>query len=166
MAKKTEKPMTLNKKIIAVFLFVLSYALISIISVSRASIGKAIAEIPVLNLLLPLPNMFAKEFWYSPTSILYPIIGFFFIYFIVDWVNEFFETEMGLSPIFPAVFFAFSLIAFYTALFFFFAETARLSGQAANFNFWNELKDSAFYLFAIGGMFGWLTRFILEKIDL
>ncbi len=169
MAKSVQKKsggMSLNKKIIFFILFLFSYGLIAVISVSRDAIGKAVEQIPILNLLLPLPNLLAKEFWYSPTNILYPIIGFFFIFFLIDWINEFSETKIANSPIFPIAYFALSILALYIALFFSFAETTRLSGQEIKFDFWNEWKDSAFHLFTIGGIMGWAVKQIIEKIEI
>lgn len=165
----------LNKKIIATVLFLFSYGLLLVASLSRDAIGKAVENIPFLNLLLPLPNILEKEFWYSPANILLPVVGFFFIFLIIDWANDFLKMEIGFSPIFPAIFFILCLAALYIAMFFYLAEITRLTSQQIKFEdflnnlnsgYWTELKNSAFYLFAIAGILGWLSRYIMEKIDI
>ena len=148
-----------NKMILGGFLFALSYFVVYALSLGRDWLSKT----PVLGDLqvLTLPD------YSSPMFYILPAAGFLIIFFLVDWANEYFETKQALSPLFPVLFFVFSLAAFYVALFWYYANFAMLSGQKeVQFDYWAQLKQNAFLLFVWGGIFGWATRLALEKIKL
>ncbi len=149
----------INKSIILLFLFIISYAVVFAISLGRAAIAPAVAGIPVLNILLPLP---AFE---SPMYFLLPAVGFFFIYFAIEWINSRFETKFASSPFFPLLLIIVSLLALYIAVFWLAAESARFSGQQfPQFDFWAELRGSAFYLFMLSGVLAWVSRKVIERL--
>ncbi len=149
----------LNKSVVLFVLFLFSYGVLFALSAVRDAVESAVGKIPVLNWFLPFPP------FDSPMYFLLPVVGFFFIYFIVDWVNEYYETRFALSPWFLLLFVAVALVAFYISLFWLFAEYARYQGKAfPEFDFWGELKGSAYYLFVFAGVLGWVSKKIIEKI--
>ena len=155
MAKKTEKT-RINPLILAALLFIIFYWIMYMLSALMKD-SKAFDNIPILNLILPFPS------WISPTYYILPAIGFFFIYMIVDWVNDYFKTGQALSPVFPVLFFVIALFAHYIAVSWFSSYIESVTGQNPNFDIWSMLKSSAYYLFVIGGIFGWISRYIVEK---
>ncbi|MCX6799140.1 MAG: hypothetical protein NTW59_03530 [Candidatus Diapherotrites archaeon] len=156
MAKEAGFPP--NKVIIAVFLFALFYFVLYAWSSARDTIG---------NSLLGGLWVFALPDFISPMYFILPAVAFCIMFLLVDWVNGQFETKLALSPLFPAIFFFLSLAAFYIALFWYYSNFAQLAGQKeVVFDFAAQLRQSAFLLFMWGGVFGWVTRFAVEKINL
>ena len=170
MAEETQKQqqessLNTNKYVIAAFLFLFSYGILYVIGSAKDSIYPLVSEIPYVNFFLPLPEFNSLLF------ILMPVAGFFFMFFLVDWINNFFQSNTGFSPIVPALFFGLSLLAFYIALFWYIGNYAQLQGgvltiQDANVLFGTRFKHSGYYLFMLSGLFGWASRRILEEIKL
>jgi len=148
----------INKSVALLFLFIISFAVLFALSLGRNAIAGMVGTIPFLNLFLPLPA------FDSPMYYLLPIAGFFFTYYIIDWANKYFETMLALSPLFLLLIVILSLLAFYIALFWLAAETSRFAGRPVEFDFWGELRQSAFYLFMLSCVLGWVSRKIIEKI--
>ena len=118
------------------------------------------------------------------TFFLIPIPAFFFLYFLVDWIDEFFETELAHTPILPLIFVMLSFLAFYAQLYFYWGNFAYLQNQqggnvrviiwlftqpaatecSANIclDYFNLLNASAFLVFVFAGIFGWLAHMIAE----
>jgi len=61
------------------------------------------------------------------TFILLPFVGFFFLYFLVDWVNEYFETKFASTVYFPLLFVVLSFMAFYVQLMWYYGNIVSLS---------------------------------------
>ncbi len=195
-----------NQLIIIAFLFVLSFGLLVAMNAAMNAAGSAISSMPILNLFMPILNLFFTAQSpvpldgspVSPMFFLMPIVSFFFIFFIVDWVNSYFKTRLALHPLFILLFFFLCFFAFYVALFWYNTNYADLAGQkllvcvSDNIggpfstcndiinslieqgklneflvvDFWERLHGNAFMLFIWGGVFGWITRFAIEKIKL
>ncbi len=150
-----------NQWIIAAFLFFLSFGVIVAMNAAREA-TKGIPVIgPFFDISSPLP-------WESsPMFFVMPIVAFFLIFFLVDWVNKYFETSYALHPIFPALFFGLGLLAFYVALFWYNANFSQLAGiDTVEVDFWGKIRNNAYFLFIWGGVFGWIARFASEKIKL
>jgi glucan phosphoethanolaminetransferase (alkaline phosphatase superfamily) len=132
---------------------------------AQQALSKIFASVPVLNIFLPLPQ------FNSPMYFLMPVAGFFFMFFLVDWANGFFEKKAGFSPLLPALFFGIALAAFYVAIFWYIGNYAQLAGRAltideANRLFTQRLKSSGYYLFVLSALLGWASRTVLERIKL
>jgi hypothetical protein len=201
-----QKKFTTNQLIITAFLFVVFYGVMLIWSGVSSKIELLVSGIPALNVLLYLPEFESPMFW------LMPVVGFFTMFLLVDWVNGYFETSKALSIWLPLLFFILGLAAFSVALYWENANYAAMqsdtqqivlpylcyakpdflcpapacdcaeivkninksssakidSKQLVYFNvpFWERLRISAFYLFLISGIFGWLSRYAVEKLKL
>ena len=154
-----QEKLQINKNVALLFLFLIFMAVLFVLStIARGPVGNIFSGIPLLNLFFPLPGLD------SPMFFLLPVVGFFLTYSIVDWINAFFETRFALSPWFLLLIFLLSLLALYIAIFWLAAETARFIGKFPEFDFWAELRGSAFYLFLLGSMLGWLSRKIVEVL--
>lgn len=169
--QKLPVQMDSTKYILSIVLFAFSYAIIFFIGSAREQIGPAVKGIPVLEQLLPLPMVWdipTNPLWQiSMMHLLLPLIGFWMIFFLVDWMEKFFEEKYAKSIAFPIAFFLVSLAALYVAVYWMAIESSVLRGLTeVSFDFWTELQQSAFYLFVIGGLFGWLSRVIVEKIKI
>tara|TARA_Y100000310_G_C20651240_1_gene799560 strand:+ start:1142 stop:1798 length:657 start_codon:yes stop_codon:yes gene_type:complete len=103
--------LTANKYAIAAFLFVLSYGLLFALASARDSLLPIFENIPILNIFLPFPSFISPMYW------LVPIAGFFFMFFLVDWVNKYFKDNSGFSALLPIAFFIIALLALYISLF-------------------------------------------------
>lgn len=115
-----------NRAGLVLFLFILSYVIIYFFSVTRDAVGSAVAGIPLLNLLLPLPALD------SPMLLLFPVAGFFLFYLLVGWLENYFEIDVGSIKSFLLVFFVFVLVsglAFSAAIFFYYDNLAQLQSN-------------------------------------
>jgi len=124
-----------------------------------------ISQIPALQLFLIIPEFDSLMFWAMS------LFGFFAVFFLVDWVNKEFETKLALNPFFPVIFFAVAFIAYYIALFWYMSNFATLSGsqlqiEELNELLWGRIHSSAFMPFMWFGVFGWIARYAIERIDL
>ncbi|MFH1695518.1 MAG: hypothetical protein ABH850_03790 [Candidatus Micrarchaeota archaeon] len=106
------------------------------------------------------------------TFFLMPLIGFFFIYLLIDWINDYFETDFAKTIYFPLLFVVLSFIAFYVQLYWYYSNLASLAaaqGQIVSatdfFEFWGVLRDSAFLVFIFSGLAGWISYRIMQKVS-
>jgi len=117
---------------------------------------------------------------------LIPVPGFFLIYLLIGWMDEYFNTEFGHSLWFPIVFFLMAILAFYVAIFWqncnLYTLNPSIGGSVIPFTgcsseaagkllplltaqFGELLKESAFLIFVLAGILGWASKMILEKIE-
>jgi len=156
-----EEKLSQNQYVIAVVLFVFSYFLLYLIGVAK----NVITNIPVIELVLTLPDLFQSPMFYLAM----PVFGFWAVFFLVDWINDQFETNLGLSPALPIVFFFLALFAYYVALYWYTANFASLSGVELTLDqvdFKGKLQSSAYLFFLWAGVFGWISRYAVAKIKL
>ncbi len=150
-----------NQWIVVAFLFFLSFGLLIAMGAARS----VLSSIPFVGLVLNIPTPVPWET--SPMFFVMPIAAFFLLFFLVDWINTHFNTTHAMHPLFPVLFFALGLIAFYVALFWYNSNFVLLGDpNALNFDFWEKLRSNAFSLFLWGGVFGWIARYAVEKIKL
>ena len=188
MAKKESEKKngsgSLNRKIIFLVLFLFSYGIIVGFSMAREPLKAVVQEIPPLNFLLPLTDFSSPMFW------LVPLAAFFFMYYFIDWYNEYFETKQGFSPVFPIAFVILCFMAFYIALFWYvqnIVDLSGLQGQAFCFSnagcnavrqsvadsgqrimvesFADRFVSSPFVLFMWAGILAWVSRMAIEKLE-
>lgn len=134
-----------------------------------------------------------------------PVAGFFFMFFLIDWIESFFETKFTRTPWFGVFILVLGLIAFYIASFWFFCNVFSFSANEAcgqqgakttldflstkvdsknvivkflvglpilggffgfflGTNFFRLFLESAFILFLLSAVFGWLARLVYFKI--
>ena len=149
---------SVNQWIIVAFLFAISFGLL----IALNAANQAVRDLPFIGLILNIPSALN-----SPMFTALPIVAFFFLFFIVDWINKYFETTQALHPLFVVLFFGVALFAFYVALFWYMSNFKALGDEnALNFDFWARLQGNAFMLFIWGGTLGWITRFAVEKLKL
>ncbi|MFH1544738.1 MAG: hypothetical protein ABIE23_01425 [archaeon] len=123
---------------------------------------------------------------------LIPFPAFFFMYLIIDWVNEYFETNLAHNPVFPLLFVILCFAAFYVQIGWYYGNLAVLSSnsqtmvsaavsldpacsgstqfltvdsthQVISICYWNNLIENAFLVFVFAGIAGWLSFMITEK---
>jgi len=106
------------------------------------------------------------------TFYLMPLIGFFFIFFLIDWANDYFKTSAASSIYFPLLFVVLSFIAFYVQLYWYYSNLSSLAaaqGQTVAttefFEFWAVLRDSAFLVFIFSGLGGWLSHKAMQSVS-
>lgn len=99
--------------------------------------------------------------------VLIPLPGFFLMYFMIDWINDFYGSRAGSKPWLPLGLLALSIPAYFVALYFFYGNIALLQGGEAQptdyFDFWQQFWDSAYLYFILAALFGWVSYQILEK---
>jgi len=157
-------PLDANRYVIAAFLFILSFGVLYALGTMH-QLFSGVSQLPILELFLPVPQMS------SPMYFLMPVAGFFLIFFLVEWVNKFFNSRAGFLPILPALLLLLSMLAFYIAIFWYIGNYTQLAGRQlsideANRLFVGRFKASAYYLFVLAGILGWAARTSLEKIKL
>jgi len=176
-----QKAFSRNELIAIFFLFIIFYALLYFLSL----IGNSLKDIPLLNFIFPL------NAWDSPTFFLIPIAGFFLIFILIDWIKDYFNSNISFSWVFPVAFIILCLLAFYVNLFFYFYPSFQkaflaicvLDESSCNnwqqslvqkyesqgtpvvfIRYWSEFKSNAFPYFMFAGVFAWLSHFILRKL--
>jgi len=161
--------MDFTQWIFAVIFFAISYGVLFFVGSARNQLASAVTGIPVLEWFLPIPMVWdnpVQPIWQtSMMHLLLPIVGFWMVFFLVDWIEKYYETRHAKSIVFPIVFFLFCMGALYIAIYWIALENSVLSGLTeVSFNFWAELQQSAFYLFMLAGLLGWLSRAVVERI--
>lgn len=166
MGKKEEptgkKGLSANQIVVVAAILVFFYVILNLALIPAR---KMLSEIPILQFILIIPNFESPMFWAMP------FFGFFAVFFLVDWVNKEFETKVALSPVFPVLFFAVAFVAYYIALFWYMSNFASLGGtqlqlEELNQLLWGKIHSSAFMPFIWSGVFGWIARYAIEKLDL
>lgn len=66
----------------------------------------------------PFGDIFRIDYFFY----LIPIPGFFMIFLLIDWIEEFFESKFTRTIWFPLLFFVLGFIAFYIASFWYFCN--------------------------------------------
>ncbi len=131
--------------------------------------------------------------WDSPMYFLLPIPGFFLMYYLTDWLDEFFELNDDFhNKLFVLVFwilvlagYAISLLWYYYNFYVLtlnnYAQLKEIGlsftqylfgGQLSNgqtyggtgFNYWGELKNSAYLVFCIAAFLAWISRKFVKNI--
>lgn len=172
--------MTREKLAKLLFLFLLSYALIYALQVVLPDCGeRAFICTHKWGFTLDI-TMIDYQFY------LLPVVGFFFSYLAISWINDFFETKYAASWPYPVVAVVFSLVAFWVQLFWLFCNFRTIDqplGQADAIpffycnaagaaktnaflaeNFWKLFFDSSFFPFVLAMILGWAAHMVLEKL--
>ncbi len=128
--------------------------------------AQTIAKITVLfvisYIILYLSSTFFYK-WDSPMFFLPPIVGFFFAYFLIDWIDEFFESRAAHAWYFPVLIIVLALAAEYIALFWYYNWGRVIGQQGMEFDFINEFRASAFLPFVLACVLGWLSHLIIDS---
>jgi len=168
-----EGKLSTNQYVIAAFICLVSYGIMFFLNAARNPLGQFVADANKWELAWIytwIPNLLiVPSLLESPMFLVMPFVGFAAIFLLVDWANKNFETKFALSPLFLLLFFVLALVAYYVALYWYMSNFALLEGIPMGpelVDFWGRLHISAFLLFFWGGVFGWIARFAVEKIDL
>lgn len=118
--------------------------------------------------------------WDSPMYFLPPIVAFFITYFLIDWIDKFYETGAAHKWHFLLLILVIALVAEYIALFWYYGSLAQLnqskfeitfglsdpavlnSSDSLSIGFVQQLKTSAFLPFALACILGWLSHIIID----
>lgn len=105
--------------------------------------------------------------WDSTMFFLPPITGFFFTYFLIDWIDEFFETNIAHQWYFSIIILLAALITEFITLFWFYnfhPGVERAQQAVITFDLLSQqLKASAFTPFILSCILGWLSHIIIEQ---
>jgi len=161
-----------NKLVVATFLCGMFYAVLFALHAAEGILDSMLASSLefefgwlynwVFRLLL-VPGFESPMYWAMP------FFGFFAVFMLVDWVNGYFSTKLALSPVFPLAFFLLALSAYYVSLYWYVANFASLQGIEMSLDlvdFWGRLRISSYMLFLWSGVFGWIARYVVEKIKI
>lgn len=115
--------------------------------------------------------------WVSPMHWIVPIAAFFLSFWLLDWVERFFEIRVFVWW-FPLLLVFLGLLAFYVNAWFYYCNgftdisTANVTCDSAgskraldfiNTNFWNLLNKDAFFYFWLAVLFAWLSRLVWQQ---
>jgi hypothetical protein len=157
------KALSTNKLIIACFACLVSFAVLFALSAAKAPISAATQFFPILALPSPLE---------SPMFLLMPLFAFFALFFIAGQARQSIEAKIPFGWLclgVAAIFVVLALSAFYVALYWYVASYAQLGGVEMTpdlVDFWGRLTNNAFLLFLWGGIFGIISRYAVEKINI
>ncbi len=164
--------MVSRKNVLIGLLFVLSYLFAWFFSGASVFLHDFFKNTPLINTItnsfFPLIQWDLSKFPFVADYmlLLLPFAGFFFIYFLIDWVNDFFETSFALTPWFPIVFFILSIIAWHVMLMIYFGNISFLNNNVnVPFNSLNEFKNSPYSIFVLTGLLGWVSKKIVLMLN-
>lgn len=139
-----------NRYTKVIFLFVLAYVIVYVLSV-----------LTPMHKWGDIKSIFQFDYMYY----FLPVVGFFFLYMLPPWFNEHFGTKVASSPLFPVAYFLIAVAAYYVSMSWYMGNIAQLSGvKSIPFDIVTELLSSAYLVFVLGGLGGWASRFIIERI--
>jgi hypothetical protein len=159
-----------KKKLVLGVCFAVSYALLFFFGMISSTLKNFFSGIPVINvftdLFLPVLEWNLNKFPIQADYmlLLLPIAGFFFIYYLIDWANDFFKTSFASTGWFVLLFFVLSLIAFYINLSVYFGNISFLNNQEIPFDFFAIFRQSHFFYFVLAGVLGWASHKIVRQI--
>ncbi len=178
-----------NQWIVVGFLFVLFFVLLKVLNVLR----DAASSIPVLNLFFLIPDPFQSPMFFAMPIVSFFIIFFIIDWANRYFATKHALHPAFILLFFFLSFFAFYVALFWYHTDFTRDSNVKLlicvsdeiggpfgkCSDIANalikegtfnqyifINFWERLHANAFMLFIWGGVFGWITRFAVEKIKL
>ncbi|GEM_PF-2029627 len=155
--------MDLNNSLKVMFIFLASYFFLFLLSVFNSSTGFS-----GWNISSDLSRL---GFFY----ILIPIPGFFIMFFLFDWIEEFFETRFTRTFWFPLLIFVLGVVAFYIAVFWYFCNILSLNegsfcsanGSSQTFGYLSGIADTRNILinFLSKSMPGFLSGFFASLLS-
>ncbi|MEM4326735.1 MAG: hypothetical protein QXZ13_01015 [Candidatus Diapherotrites archaeon] len=153
MNKKTTK---------TIAMFIISYLAIIIISELNY---KAENKLPLRHIDF---SNFPTKVDYS--LVLLPIIGFFFVYMLIPHLKDFGFGNKFKKYVFPILFLTFSILGFYLAVYVYYLDVGLRIGLGFDLsqfklNYFDMFLNSTFIYFVIAGLFGWLSRLLIEKFE-
>ncbi|AJF60705.1 MAG: hypothetical protein J4224_01455 [Candidatus Diapherotrites archaeon] len=159
--------MNSNQALKVVFLFILSYILLY-------SLGAVFGALTGFRDWGFTTNIFKLDYFYF----LIPIPAFFFMFFLVDWIEQYFETKLTRNFIFPVFFVALALIAYYVAVFWFYCNLFSLAEESVcsangssaamqyvSQTFVSSLLQSPYIIFVLAAVLGWLSKLLVERFE-
>jgi hypothetical protein len=143
----------------------------------------------LVNTFLPL-----AQWGNSPMFYLLPVPGFFLMYYLIDWMEDYFKFTENEKKYFPAVFWVLGVLAYFLVLIWYFhnmyqlslSANPSLSEQEVNFwvymfggtlkdgshwqgsgiNLWHYFRDSPFLVFMLGAFLAWVSRkFVIDVVE-
>ncbi len=112
--------------------------------------------------------------WQSDyTLLLMPVVGFFFVYFLVPYLRkEFGFGKVFINYVFPVLFLVASYLAFYLAVYVYHYNNASLYGiemsdyiVQTNLDFFRSFLGSSFFYFVLSGLAGWFAVLLIERFE-
>ncbi len=100
--------------------------------------------------------------------LLLPATGFFFIYLLIPYIRKEFGFGKNFIYIFPALLLAASYFAWYIAIYWYYDNSAFLSGVSIsllNLDYFGMFLNSHFIYFVLAGIGGWGARMLVEKFE-
>ncbi|MBI4043204.1 MAG: hypothetical protein HY393_00165 [Candidatus Diapherotrites archaeon] len=164
----------MDKRLKIAGLFVLSYLLLY----ALAAFVDALKDWDSFLMPLLRGESVSGRPYYDPLYLIAPFIGFFLMYYGIDWVNRWFDTTLGRSVFFPAGFLVMAYAVYFSVLVAYFnnAEYFRFAGQpnalqlslqsTVEFvmaNFFRYFLESAFFVFSLAAVLGWIAHWLVEK---
>ncbi|MBI4044897.1 MAG: hypothetical protein HY392_04260 [Candidatus Diapherotrites archaeon] len=101
------------------FVFIVSYVFLFVLS--------SLSDLTGFRKWGLTTDIFRLDYMYA----LLPVAGFFFMFFLVDWIESFFETRFTRTPWFGVFVLVMGIVAFYIASFWFFCNVFGFSTNEA-----------------------------------
>ncbi|MFH1224484.1 MAG: hypothetical protein V1676_01645 [Candidatus Diapherotrites archaeon] len=140
-----------NRYAKVLFLFALTYVIIYVLSV-----------LTPMRDWGPVKSIFQFDYMFY----LLPVVGFGFLYMLPPWFNGYFGTKFASSPFFPLAYAAIAVAAYYVSMSWYMGNIAQLSGVASiPFDIVKELLNSAYLVFVLAGLGGWVSRVVIERME-
>ncbi len=119
-------------------------------------IAQGVSGIPILNLILPLPEMI------SPMYYAYALFGFVCSIIVLKWAEEFFKQKIVEKPLYFLIVLITLYFVYYIAYFWYYSEAISF-GAGVWPDFWTELHTSSYYAFVFCFLLGWAAEYLKRK---
>ncbi len=100
----------------------------------------------------------------NPMYLLMPFIGFFFVFIAVDYIDKYLEIKFANTIFFPLAFIIACFISYWIVVYWYLGNVAQLNNTQVAFDLWEKLRNNAFLIFVFSGLFGWVSKFIMDRI--
>ena len=118
----------------------------------------------VLFVLSNILNLGLIKWGNNPMYLLMPFIGFFFVFISVDYIDKYLEIKFANTIFFPLAFIIACFVSYWIVVYWYLGNVAQLNNSQVAFDFWEKLRNNAFLIFVFSGLFGWVSKFIMDRI--
>jgi len=119
----------------------------------------------VLFVLSNILNLGLIKWGNNPMYLLMPFIGFFFVFISVDYIDKYLEIKFANTIFFPLAFIIACFVSYWIVVYWYLGNVAQLNNSQVAFDFWEKLRNNAFLIFVFSGLFGWVSKFIMDRIS-
>lgn len=110
----------------------------------------------------------------APSFYLMPIVGFFFAYMVMEWIDKINQSTIGHTIYTPIIFIALSYLGFFVAAGIYYMNIYAINNlpisfmeywlgpKGVEFNLFKVMANSFFFVFMLSAILGWVSKIIVN----